>query len=158
MNGGDAAVRALADSGAKHAFGIPGIHNLPIFDALAKGGGFDLVSPRHEQGAAFMADGYSRASGLPGVCLLAAGPGALNAASAASTAYMDSQPMLILAGGVNTTDVGKGVLHGFDQVSVFRPITSERPGLSEEPRNHVFGLCDGDVDDIHPSALPRVLD
>ncbi|MDE1858091.1 MAG: thiamine pyrophosphate-binding protein [Thaumarchaeota archaeon] len=123
MNGGDAAVQALADSGVKYAFGIPGIHNLPIFDALARHGGFELVPSRHEQGAAFMADGYSRASGLPGVCLLAAGPGALNAASAASTAYMDSQPLLILAGGVKSTDAGKGVLHEFDQVSVFRPIT-----------------------------------
>lgn len=123
MNGGDAAVRALADSGVKHAFGIPGIHNLPIFDALAKDRAFELVSPRHEQAAAFMADGYARTSGLPGICLLAAGPGALNAATAVSTAYMDSQPLLVLAGGVKTTDVGKGVLHEFDQVSVFGPIT-----------------------------------
>lgn len=141
MKGGDATVRALCDAGARHAFGLPGIHNLPIFDALARQGGLDLVSPRHEQGAAFMADGYSRATSSPGVCILAAGPGALNAASAVSTAYMDSQPVLVLAGGVRTTDVGKGVLHEFDQVSVFKAITkaSSRVGTSDEIYSRVRG-------------------
>ena len=75
--GGEWVVEALRAEGVRHVFGIPGVHNLAIYDALLGGGsGIVHVLARHEQGAAFMADGYARASGRPGVIVATTGPGA----------------------------------------------------------------------------------
>jgi acetolactate synthase-1/2/3 large subunit len=76
--GGEWVVEALAAEGVRHVFGIPGVHNLSIYDALLGQTGINHVLARHEQGAAFMADGYARASGEVGVVLVTTGPGATN--------------------------------------------------------------------------------
>ena len=74
--GGEWVVEALRAEGVRHVFGIPGIHNLAIYDALLRQSDITHVLARHEAGAGFMADGYARASGQPGVSLVTTGPGA----------------------------------------------------------------------------------
>ena len=99
LSGGEAVVRALEAHGVELVFGIPGTHSLPIYRYLA-GSPIRHVLPRHEQGAGFAADGYSRASGRPGVCIVTTGPGVTNLATAAAQAYSDSIPMLIISPGM----------------------------------------------------------
>src|SRR5207247_10970010 len=74
--GGEWIVEALRAEGVRHVFGLPGVHNLAIYDALLKQHEITHVLARHEQGAAFMADAYARASGRPGVVAGTTGPGA----------------------------------------------------------------------------------
>ena len=88
------AVDALAAEGVRHVFGIPGVHNLAIYDALPGQPGITHVLARHEQGAAFMADGYARASGEPGVVAVTTGPGATNALTPLVESYASSVPVL----------------------------------------------------------------
>ncbi|MGH3167360.1 MAG: thiamine pyrophosphate-binding protein, partial [Trebonia sp.] len=107
MTGGEALVAALEAHGAGLVFGIPGTHNLPIYAALARSG-IRHVSPRHEQGAGFAADGWARASGRPGVCITTTGPAVLNAATAAAQAYSDSVPVLLISPGLPLRHPGHG--------------------------------------------------
>lgn len=88
------AVEALRDLGIKTVFGIPGVHNQGLYDALITVPGVRSIVTRHEQGAAFMADGFARSTGQVGVCFLITGPGLTNAATAIAEAYSDSVPML----------------------------------------------------------------
>ncbi|MGF6888429.1 thiamine pyrophosphate-dependent acetolactate synthase large subunit-like protein [Nocardia sp. GAS34] len=112
QSGGQALVAALVGHGVDVVFGIPGTHNLPIYAALADSGVVH-VSPRHEQGAGYAADGYARVSGKPGVCITTTGPAILNAAAAAAQAYSDSVPVLFIAPGLplGHPSNGNGYLH-----------------------------------------------
>ena len=107
MTGGEALVAALAGHGVDTIFGIPGTHNLSIYAALDRYG-VRHVSPRHEQGAGYAADGYARSSGRPGVCLTTTGPAILNAAAAAAQAYSDSVPVLFVSPGMPLRHPGRG--------------------------------------------------
>lgn len=89
-------VRLLASYGVDTVFGIPGVHTVELYRGL-HGSSIRHVSPRHEQGAGFMADGYARASGRVGVCFVITGPGVTNIATAMGQAYADSIPMLIIS-------------------------------------------------------------
>lgn len=102
-----AVIDAIAGKGVDTVFGIPGVHTLELYRALANSG-MRHITPRHEQGAAFMADGYARASGRTALCVLISGPGLLNAATAIGQAYSDSIPMLVLATVVGRADLGLG--------------------------------------------------
>lgn len=82
--------------GVDCVFGIPGVHTIELYRGLA-GSGIRHVTPRHEQGAGFMADGYARASGRPGVCFIISGPGMTNILTAMGQAYGDSVPMLVIS-------------------------------------------------------------
>lgn len=108
-NGGLAVVAALAAHGVDTVFGIPGTHNLEFYRHLGRFG-IRAITPRHEQGAGYAADGYYVVSGRPGVVLTTSGPGLTNVITAAATAYAESRPMLILSPGVPTglerADVG----------------------------------------------------
>ncbi|MDH3643902.1 MAG: thiamine pyrophosphate-binding protein, partial [Gammaproteobacteria bacterium] len=108
----DALLCLLAQMGVDTVFGIPGNHTIELYRGLERWG-IRHVTSRHEQGAAFMADGYARASGKPGVCFLVSGPGLLNAATAIAQARADSVPMLIITGVANKADLGmqRGTLH-----------------------------------------------
>lgn len=97
----------LANYGVDRVFAIPGVHNTELFRGLAEAS-IDVVLPRHEQGAGFMADGYARASGQPGVCLLVSGPGLTNALTAFGEAWSDSVPILAISTVLSRRDVGKG--------------------------------------------------
>ena len=120
LNGGAAVVHALEAAGADIVFGIPGTHNLEIYRHLA-GSSLRHVTPRHEQGAGYAADGYARVSGRPAVCLTTSGPGLTNIVTAMATAFADSVPMLVVAPGAPRGTVGAdlGLLHELrDQRSV----------------------------------------
>ena len=99
LTAGALTVRALERHQVEVVFGIPGTHNLPIYAALADGE-IRHVTPRHEQGAGYAADGYARASGRPGIVLVTTGPAVLNAATAAAQAWSDSVPLLLIAPGM----------------------------------------------------------
>ncbi|WP_226936349.1 5-guanidino-2-oxopentanoate decarboxylase [Pseudogemmobacter faecipullorum] len=88
--------RLLRARGVEVVFGIPGVHTVELYRGLA-GSGIRHITPRHEQGAGFMADGYARASGRPGVCFIISGPGMTNIVTAMGQAYGDSVPMLVIS-------------------------------------------------------------
>ena len=94
MTGGQVVVEVLKQHGVDTVFGIPGMHSLPVYDALIDEPGIRHVLARHEQGAAFMANGYARATSRPGVVLTTTGPAACNAMAAVADAYRDSVPVL----------------------------------------------------------------
>ena len=117
MTGGEAVIRALAEHGVELVFGIPGTHTLELHRHLTANG-IRHVTPRHEAGGGYAADGYARVTGRPGVVLCTSGPGVINAATAAATAYADSVPLLILSPSMPTGVEGRdtGFLHeGKDQ-------------------------------------------
>src|SRR5579884_664094 len=89
-------VEALAAQGVQHVFGIPGVHNLELYRGLAQSP-IRHVAGRHEQGLGFMADGYARVSGRPGVCFTITGPGLTNILTAMGQAYGDSIPLLVIS-------------------------------------------------------------
>jgi acetolactate synthase-1/2/3 large subunit len=124
--GGEWVVAALAAEGVRHVFGIPGVHNLAIYDALLRQDRITHVLTRHEQGAGFMADGYARASGRPGVVVVTTGPGATNALTPLVEAHAGSQPLLLLMSDVPSALVGRdlGALHEVpNQIECFRPVS-----------------------------------
>ncbi|MEU5347666.1 thiamine pyrophosphate-binding protein, partial [Streptomyces sp. NPDC020766] len=109
--GGELLVAALRAHGVDVVFGIPGTHNLEIYRHLGPGR-LRVVTPRHEQGAGYAADGYARVTGRPGVVVTTSGPGLLNVAAAAGQAYSDSVPMLIVSPGMPLGhEQGSGLLH-----------------------------------------------
>jgi thiamine pyrophosphate-dependent acetolactate synthase large subunit-like protein len=112
MTGGQAVVAALVAHGVDTVFGIPGTHNLEIYRHLATSG-IRHVSPRHEQGAGYAADGYARTCGRPGVAVVTSGPALLNAAAAIGQAYSDSVPVLVVSPGLplRHPGLGNGLLH-----------------------------------------------
>jgi acetolactate synthase-1/2/3 large subunit len=124
--GGQWVVDALASEGVRHVFGIPGVHNLAIYDALPGQPGIAHILARHEQGAAFMADGYARASGEPGVVAVTTGPGATNALTPLVESYASSVPVLLVMSDIPAALIGKnlGALHEVpNQIDCFRPVT-----------------------------------
>jgi acetolactate synthase-1/2/3 large subunit len=121
---GEAAVTLLERFGAETVFGIPGVHTLEIYRGLAASS-LRHVTPRHEQGAAFMADGWARVTGAPGVCVLIGGPGLTNALTPIAQAYHDSIPMLVLSGAVAAAERGYGEIHDLpDQRALMASVTA----------------------------------
>ncbi len=112
MTGGRVVVDVLVENGVDLVFGIPGTHSLPIYKHLP-GSGIRHVTPRHEQGAGYAADGYARSTGRPGVCLVTTGPGVSNIATALGQAYSDSIPLLVVSPGLPFSIEGgdRGYLH-----------------------------------------------
>ncbi len=122
-------VRYLELLGVECIFGMPGAHILPVYDAIYDSG-IQAVLAKHEQGAAFMAGGYAKASGKIAACIATAGPGATNLITGIANAYADKQPVLVITGEAPTYIFGKGGLQessgeggSFDQVDLFRHIT-----------------------------------
>ncbi|HAM58016.1 MAG TPA: acetolactate synthase [Candidatus Rokubacteria bacterium] len=123
--GGEWVVEALRAEGVRHVFGIPGVHNLAIYDALLRQQDIAHILARHEQGAAFMADGYARASGRPGVVVVTTGPGATNTLTPLVEASAGSQPVLVLMSDIPLGLIGRGLgaLHEVpNQIDCFRPV------------------------------------
>lgn len=126
IRGGDAVVRALKANGVDVVFGIPGVHTLDIYDALIEDPSLTHILARHEQGAGYMADGYARATGKPGIALIVTGPGLTNVATAVGQAYADSAPVFVIATNQERRHLDKmvGNLHELtDQMAFMRPIT-----------------------------------
>ena len=177
---GEILVRILESYGVNTVFGIPGVHTVELYRGLPDTA-IRHITPRHEQGAGFMADGYARATGCPGVCLIITGPGMTNIATAMGQALADSIPMLVISS-VNHSHqlgLGEGRLHEMPNqrntisgVSVFshtlmradelpqvlaRAFTvfaSERPGPVHIEIPIDIITSDGDHLDQAPYALP----
>ncbi|QPC89386.1 5-guanidino-2-oxopentanoate decarboxylase [Mesorhizobium sp. INR15] len=107
---GEALISLLEAHGVDTVFGIPGVHTVELYRGLARSK-IRHVTPRHEQGAGFMADGYARASGRPGVAFVITGPGLTNTITAMGQARADSVPMLVISGVNATATLGKGLGH-----------------------------------------------
>jgi len=123
MTGAQILLECLRQEEVTDIFGYPGGSTLPIYDALYDCGFIRHILVRHEQGAAHMADGYSRASGKVGVCLATSGPGATNLVTGIGNAYMDSVPMVAITGQVKTSVIGKDAFQEADITGITAPIT-----------------------------------
>jgi len=126
--GAEVLVRRLRDHGVRHIFGYPGGQLTPIYDALVREPAIRHVLARDEQAAAFMADGYARATGRPGVCLAVCGPGVYNAATPLATAYTDAVPVLLVTGQIARQGLGlrSGYYHENDQLHATTTLTKWR--------------------------------
>ena len=122
LSGAQITIEALRKEGADLVFGYPGGANLPLFDQL-----YDCpvkcILVRHEQGASHMADGYARATGKAGVCIVTSGPGATNLVTGLASAYMDSVPVVAITGQVKTWLIGNDAFQEADVTGITRPIT-----------------------------------
>lgn len=123
MKGAQALIESLKREGVTKIFGYPGGANLPIYDALFDCEGIDHILVRHEQGAGHMAEGYAKASGKVGVCLVTSGPGATNLVTPIADAYMDSVPIVAITGQVPTFNIGKDAFQEADVFGITMPIT-----------------------------------
>jgi acetolactate synthase-1/2/3 large subunit len=129
LTGARAAVAALEAAGVEVAFGLPGVHNLALWRELSASS-VRLVGVRHEQTAAYAADGYARASGRLGVAITTTGPGAANTLAAVGEAWASRQPVLVIATDIPTTarraGVWRGTLHeATDQAAMFVPVVKD---------------------------------
>jgi acetolactate synthase-1/2/3 large subunit len=153
MRGGHALAKCLEAHGVEHVFGIPGSHILSIYDGLIDDSPIRPITTRHEQGAAFMADGYARVAQKPGVALVTAGPGLLNAMTGLLEAYQSSTPVLLICGEVDTEHLGKdwGALHELkDQTVILESVTkwrecvtdiNEIPAAVDEAFRQIYSGC-----------------
>ena len=121
-------LRYLEGEGVEYIFGVPGTALVPLYDAINKQDAIKPILSKHEEGAAFMADGYARVSGKLGVCYATSGPGTTNLVTGVANAYMDNVPLLVITGQVPTSIYGKGTFQdstkeGIDSVAMFDPIT-----------------------------------
>jgi acetolactate synthase-1/2/3 large subunit len=123
LTGAEIFVKGLADLGVDVIFGYPGGSVINIYDELFKNTKVRHLLPRHEQGAVHMADGFARASGKVGVCLVTSGPGATNTVTGLATAYMDSIPIVVFSGQVPTPLIGNDAFQEADIVGITRPCT-----------------------------------
>ena len=121
---GQALTEGLRARGVEVVFGIPGVHTIELYRGLS-GSGIRHITPRHEQGAGFMADGYARVSGKPGVAFVITGPGLTNTLTAMAQARADSVPMLVISGVNRRGSLGQGLglLHELpDQAAMVRAL------------------------------------
>jgi acetolactate synthase I/II/III large subunit len=122
LKGTEIMMKVLHEEGVDTIFGFPGGAVLDIYNELAKTD-FKHILVRHEQGAVHAADGYARASGKVGVCLVTSGPGATNTVTGIASAYMDSIPIVVFTGQVNTNLIGNDAFQEVDIVGITRPCT-----------------------------------
>lgn len=137
IRGADAVIKVLAAHGVTTVFGYPGGAIMPIYDALY-GSPVEHLLSRHEQGAAFAAVGYARASGKTGVCFATSGPGATNLITSLADALLDSVPMVAITGQVSTAVIGTDA---FQEIDVL--------GMSLSCTKHSFMVTD--VNDLIPT-------
>ena len=123
MSGAEIVFKVLEDQGVRHIFGYPGGAVLPIYDELKNHNKIKHILVRHEQGAGHAAEGYARSSGKPGVLLVTSGPGATNAVTALTDAYMDSVPIVCITGQVPTHLIGTDAFQECDTTGITRPCT-----------------------------------
>ncbi|NHN47870.1 thiamine pyrophosphate-binding protein [Halostella sp. JP-L12] len=130
LTGGEIIARYLEKEGVEYLVGIPGHGSTNLLDAF-NDSEVDVIQPRHEQGAAHLADGYARASGDPLAVFTSIGPGATNTVTGVATAYVDSIPMVVFTGAPQTHEYGEGILQEIDRQkpgdfpSVMEPITKQ---------------------------------
>ena len=123
FSGAEIVFKALEDQKVEYIFGYPGGAVLPIYDELKNHKTIKHILARHEQGAGHAAEGYARSSGKPGVMLVTSGPGATNAVTALTDAYMDSVPIVCISGQVPTHLIGTDAFQECDTTGITRPCT-----------------------------------
>ena len=177
LKGCEIVVKCLERQGVETIFAYPGGQSLELHQALQKSN-IRVILPRHEQGGAFAADGFARASGITGVCMATSGPGATNLITGIADAYMDSVPVVFITGQVPAALIGKNAFQETDIIGITRPIVkhsylvldandlprimkeafyianSGRPGpvMVDVPKNVQQQLCVPDYD--APMQLP----
>ncbi len=123
MSGGRTVIELLKAEQVRHIFGIVGSTFLDVLDALYDDRSIEYVNVRHEQGAAFMADGLARITGTPAVCLVTSGPGAINLLTGISAAYVAHSPVVAICGGPYLRHYHKDAFQEFDLINMFKPVT-----------------------------------
>src|ERR671936_2619318 len=148
VHGGRLVARRLKAAGVTKLFTLSGGHLFSIYDGC-RAEGIDLVDVRHEQTAAFAAEGWAKATRTPGVCALTAGPGVTNGMSAMASALMNSSPMVVLGGRAPAMRWGQGSLQEIDHVPFVSPVTktARTAGSTAE----IAGLMD---EALHASLEP----
>jgi acetolactate synthase-1/2/3 large subunit len=139
LPGCDLLVAALEREGVDTIFAYPGGASMQLHQSLTRSKQIRTILPRHEQGGAFMAEGYARASGKVGVCMATSGPGATNLVTGIADAFMDSVPMVAITGQVATTAIGRGAFQETDVFGVTLPVVK-----------HSYLV-------MNPSDIPRVV-
>ncbi len=139
MKGSEALVRCLENEGVDTLFAYPGGQTIELHNAFTRSKKIRVVLPRHEQGCGFMAQGYARATGKVGVCMVTSGPGAMNLLTAVADAYMDSVPMVAITGQVFSNQIGKSAFQETDVFGMTLPIVK-----------HSYLV-------LNPQDLPRVI-
>ncbi len=134
--GSDLVVRALEDAGARFAFGIPGTHNIELYDALDRSDRVTAILVTDEQSASFMADGVSRTTDSIGVVNLVPGAGVTHCLSGVAEAFMDNVPIVVLACGVRCDSGRAFQLHDIDQLAILRPVT--KAVLRPQAAGHIY--------------------
>ena len=123
MSAGRTVIELLKAEQVRHVFGIVGSTFLDVLDVLYDDKSVEYINVRHEQGAAFMADGLARVSGLPGACLVTAGPGATNLITGMAAAYVAHSPVIAIAGGPPLGHYNRDAFQEFDLVNMLAPVT-----------------------------------
>ena len=160
MTGGQAVVRALKAEGVEVVFGLPGAQIMHIYDGFYNNPEVRLITCRHEQGTAYMADGYARSTGKVGVALVVPGPGAYNAGAAMATAYAASSPVLLISGQIDSAAIGKDLGERAENIpaaihDAIRHLRTGRPRPVEiEIPPDILGST-VDIDLIEPEVYPR---
>jgi len=131
LSGGEMLLRALHDEGVEIIFGYPGGAVLHIYDAIFNQDKVEHILVRHEQAATHAADGYARSTGKPGVVLVTSGPGATNAITGIATAYMDSIPLVVISGQVESRLIGTDGFQETDMMGISRPIVKHSYMVSD---------------------------
>jgi len=121
FSGAEILFKCLEAEEVEYIFGYPGGAVLHIYDALYQQEAVKHILVRHEQGATHAADGYSRSTGKPGVCLVTSGPGATNAVTGLATAYTDSIPLVVITGQVPQAMIGTDAFQECDIIGISRP-------------------------------------
>ncbi len=147
MTGGEAVYETLRALGVEHVFGIVSVHNIPIYDAIHRGGGITPVAVRHEQGAVHAADGYARTTGKLGVAITSTGPGVTNGMTGIFEAGFASSRVMMIAGQIDSVyyGKGKGFLHEAEnQLPMLRSITGRTESVRrpEEIGEAVFRVAE----------------
>ena len=154
-------VDLLEERGVEVCFGLPGVHNLALWEAL-RDSPIRLIGVRHEQAAAYAADGYARATGKLGVAITTTGPGAANTLGAVGEAWAARSPMLVIATDIPSTlrrpDTYRGVLHETtDQAAMFAPVVkgAHRAATAGEVEFAARAALARRADPAVPAGLPR---
>src|SRR5437667_4743125 len=137
MKGSEILVQALEREGVDTIFAYPGGASMELHQALTRSRKIRTVLPRHEQGGAFAAEGYARASGRAGVCMATSGPGATNLVTGIADAYMDSVPVVAITGQVPQAMIGKGTFQETDIYGMTLPVVKHSyliTDISDIPR------------------------
>ena len=123
IRAGEAVIEALGAEGVEYVFGLVGTTTNTMVTALHGRSDIRFLDTRHEEGAAFMAYGYSRASGKPSVCMTTSGPGTINLMTGIALAYKGRAPVVVIAGDVERANLDRDGAQSFDLVNIFKPVT-----------------------------------